>query len=144
MEEKFLDMVGHEGALTAPKGGGTKLMDVAHLYQDFMEHGSVCLHIVDKQGVILWANNSELATLGYSQDEYIGRSIRDFHIDLGKEMQRCETPRTPWKLPLTFLLLLFLLIQQRKSTTSCLFCWLGAHCPTLSHPFDARMATWSI
>ena len=48
---------------------------------DFIENASVPLHWVDKDGLIVWANQAELDFLGYSSDEYIGRSISDFHAD---------------------------------------------------------------
>lgn len=48
---------------------------------DFIENASVPLHWVGADGVILWANQAELDLLGYTREEYIGRSIRDFHAD---------------------------------------------------------------
>jgi hypothetical protein len=48
---------------------------------DFFENGSIALHWVGPDGVILWANEAELSILGYTADEYIGRNIRDFHVD---------------------------------------------------------------
>ncbi len=52
-------------------------------WDNFANKCSVCLHAVDAQGIILWANDTELACLGYSPEEYIGRYIGDFHIDKG-------------------------------------------------------------
>jgi PAS domain S-box-containing protein len=49
--------------------------------RDFVENAIVGLHRVGPDGTILWANRAELQLLGYSADEYIGRSIRDFHVD---------------------------------------------------------------
>lgn len=48
---------------------------------DFIENGSLPLHWVDSSGIITWANQAELNTLGYSAEEYIGHSIRKFHAD---------------------------------------------------------------
>ena len=48
---------------------------------DFFENGNVPLHWVGPDGVIIWANDAELAMLGYRADEYIGHSIKDFHVD---------------------------------------------------------------
>lgn len=48
---------------------------------DFVENALEGLHKVGPDGKILWANRAELALLGYSADEYIGRPIADFHID---------------------------------------------------------------
>jgi PAS domain S-box-containing protein len=50
-------------------------------FEDFFENGSVCLHFVDADGVILHANKAELELLGYSPDEYVGRHIGEFHAD---------------------------------------------------------------
>lgn len=49
--------------------------------EDFFENSAVGLHIVSGDGVILRANKAELALLGYSAEEYIGRNITDFHVD---------------------------------------------------------------
>ena len=48
---------------------------------DFFENASVGLHWIDADGRILRANRAELAMLGYTADEYIGRPITDFHAD---------------------------------------------------------------
>jgi PAS domain S-box-containing protein len=48
---------------------------------NFLENASVAIHWVDANGIILWANKAELEMLGYSADEYIGRPVRDFHVD---------------------------------------------------------------
>lgn len=49
--------------------------------RDFIDNASLSLHCVDGNGIIAWANDTELKTLGYEKDEYIGRSIVDFHYD---------------------------------------------------------------
>lgn len=49
--------------------------------EDFFDNGAVGLHIVSGEGTILRANRAELALLGYSADEYVGRPIKDFHAD---------------------------------------------------------------
>lgn len=49
--------------------------------EDFFENSAVGLHIVSGDGVILRANKAELALLGYSEEEYIGRHITEFHVD---------------------------------------------------------------
>src|SRR5690349_465331 len=48
---------------------------------DFLENGIYPLHRVGPDGTILWANGAELQLLGYSAGEYIGRNIREFHLD---------------------------------------------------------------
>ena len=51
------------------------------LAYDFIENGSIGLHWVGADGIIHWANQSELDLLGYAREEYIGKSIVDFHVD---------------------------------------------------------------
>lgn len=67
---------------------------MAALFDDFMQFGSVGLHIVDNQGMIVWANQAELDLLGYSKEEYIGRPIADFHADQDK-IQEILTTLSP-------------------------------------------------
>ena len=49
--------------------------------RDVLENAVEGIHLVGPDGVIQWANNSELELLGYRPEEYIGRSIVDFHVD---------------------------------------------------------------
>jgi PAS domain S-box-containing protein len=49
--------------------------------EDFFENAAIGLHIVDSNGIIVRANRAELDMLGYEADEYVGRSITDFHVD---------------------------------------------------------------
>lgn len=48
---------------------------------DFVENAAVALHCVGADGRILWANQAELALVGHSRDEYIGRHISEIHVD---------------------------------------------------------------
>ena len=47
--------------------------------KDYFENASICLHWVDENGLIVWANSAELSTLGYTEEEYIGHHISEFH-----------------------------------------------------------------
>jgi PAS domain S-box-containing protein len=49
--------------------------------RDFVENASVGMHRVDADGIILWANRTEMEMLGFAREEYIGRHIADFHVD---------------------------------------------------------------
>ena len=49
--------------------------------EDFFENGAIGLHLVAADGTILRANKAELEMLGYGPDEYVGRSIAEFHAD---------------------------------------------------------------
>jgi PAS domain S-box-containing protein len=46
-----------------------------------LDHAAEGLHFVGPDGTILWANQTELALLGYSREEYIGHNIAEFHVD---------------------------------------------------------------
>ncbi len=48
---------------------------------DFVENAAIPLHWVDSDGIILWANQAELDTLGFTREEYIGFPISHFHAD---------------------------------------------------------------
>jgi PAS domain S-box-containing protein len=48
---------------------------------NYLNNCSACLHAVDENGIITWANETELKYMGYSEDEYIGKFIGDFHLD---------------------------------------------------------------
>lgn len=48
---------------------------------DFFENATVGLHWVGPDGTILRANRAELEMLGYSEEEYIGHHIAEFHAD---------------------------------------------------------------
>lgn len=50
-------------------------------FEDFFEHGSLALHCVDANGIIVRANQAELQMLGYEHDEYVGQHISSFHAD---------------------------------------------------------------
>jgi PAS domain S-box-containing protein len=48
---------------------------------EFFENSAVGLNLLSAEGTILRANRAELQMLGYSAEDYIGRNIREFHID---------------------------------------------------------------
>jgi PAS domain S-box-containing protein len=49
--------------------------------EDFFENSAVALHIVSGDGTIVRANRAELELLGYTESEYVGRPIAEFHAD---------------------------------------------------------------
>lgn len=49
--------------------------------RDFLDNAVDGIHWVDADGIILYANKAELALLGYSRTEYVGRNITEFHVD---------------------------------------------------------------
>jgi PAS domain S-box-containing protein len=48
---------------------------------DFFENATEGLHKVGPDSTILWANRADYELLGYAADEYVGRSITEFHSD---------------------------------------------------------------
>jgi len=49
--------------------------------KDYFENASIALHWVNADGIIVWVNPAELKMLGYSENEYIGHHISEFHAD---------------------------------------------------------------
>jgi PAS domain S-box-containing protein len=56
------------------------LRGVANL-RDFVENAPEGLRMVGPDGLILWANRTELFMLGYTREEYVGHHIAEFHAD---------------------------------------------------------------
>jgi PAS domain S-box-containing protein len=50
-------------------------------FRDFVENANVAMHWVGPDGIILWANRTELDMLGFTAEEYIGHHIAEFHVD---------------------------------------------------------------
>jgi PAS domain S-box-containing protein len=53
-------------------------------FQDYVDNVAIGIHWVDANGIIAWANTTELEMLGYTRDEYIGHHITEFHVDNDK------------------------------------------------------------
>jgi PAS domain S-box-containing protein len=49
-------------------------------FRDFVENASVGMHWVDADGIIVWANRTEMDMLGFTREEYIGRHVAEFHV----------------------------------------------------------------
>jgi PAS domain S-box-containing protein len=49
--------------------------------RDFLENASVGMHWVGPDGIVLWANRTEMEMLGFTREEYIGHHIAEFHAD---------------------------------------------------------------
>ena len=49
--------------------------------RDFVENAAVGMHWVGPDGIIIWANRSELQMLGYEKDEYVGRHLSEFYVE---------------------------------------------------------------
>jgi len=48
---------------------------------DYVENAATLLHCLDANGIIIWANQTELEFLGYDREDYIGQPIARFHAD---------------------------------------------------------------
>jgi PAS domain S-box-containing protein len=69
---------------------------------DFIDNATIGIHSVDASGKIIYANKAELELLGYTEEEYLGRNIYDFHAEktvlddiffrLQQEAKVCEYP----------------------------------------------------
>ena len=50
-------------------------------WDNFLNKASLGVHLVNSDGKILWANDTELQLLGYEREEYVNRHIAEFHAD---------------------------------------------------------------
>jgi PAS domain S-box-containing protein len=48
---------------------------------DFFQNAPIALHWLSGEGIVLWANQTELDVLGYTPEEYIGQPIMNFCPD---------------------------------------------------------------
>ena len=48
---------------------------------DYFENNNVPMHQVNDKGIIIRANNAELACFGYDREDYVGQPIAKFHED---------------------------------------------------------------
>ena len=49
--------------------------------EDFFENASIGLCWLGPDGTVLRANRTELDLVGYTRDEYVGRDVRQCHVD---------------------------------------------------------------
>jgi len=67
--------------------------------EDFFEHATVGMCWLGPDGTIVRANPAELDLVGYGRDEYVGRDVRQFHVDpqivdeVLRRLRRGETVR---------------------------------------------------
>lgn len=48
---------------------------------DFFQNAPIAMHWLNGEGIVLWANQTELNVLGYTAEEYIGQPIMNFCPD---------------------------------------------------------------
>lgn len=64
-----------------PVPAGTGEVRTKEFMLDYLDNAVVGLHWVDGTGTIIWANKADYEPLGYSEDEYLGHNITEFHAD---------------------------------------------------------------
>jgi PAS domain S-box-containing protein len=84
-DEHFLQMVSDVGRQLGPfierKRAEEALLQSERELNDFFTTASQGLHWVSPDGTILRVNQAQLKMLGYSEREYLGRNIAEFHVD---------------------------------------------------------------
>lgn len=78
--DELIGMINCFFDITQQKQAQKELDKKTRELQDYVDNASIGLHWVDENGIIIWANKAELDMLGYSQEEYIGRHISQFHV----------------------------------------------------------------
>lgn len=48
---------------------------------EFIENASVGVHAVSPEGIVVYANQCELETMGFNKDEYVGHHVSEFQLD---------------------------------------------------------------
>ncbi len=66
--------------ITEQKRAQESLSESQKELADFFDNASLPLHWVGPDGIILRVNRAELRMLGYSEEEYIGHHIAEFHV----------------------------------------------------------------
>jgi PAS domain S-box-containing protein len=79
--EMMSTMAGNVGQFIERKTAEDELRRSEEELAEFFENATIGLHWVGPDGKILRANRTELDMLGYTREEYVGRSITDFHAD---------------------------------------------------------------
>jgi PAS domain S-box-containing protein len=64
-----------------PQGSEEKAINKHEVWGELLDNCAVGVHLVDKEGRILWANKAEMDLLGYQTSEYLGHPISFFHAD---------------------------------------------------------------
>ncbi|KAJ3047976.1 hypothetical protein HK097_010994 [Rhizophlyctis rosea] len=72
---RYLYLVGR------PADTDSKDISRAAELEDFFENAPIALHWLSSEGVVLWANKTEMNFLGYTKEEYIGQPIGQFCAD---------------------------------------------------------------
>jgi len=79
--EMMNSVAGSVGQFIERKSAEEELRKSEEELSEFFENATVGLHWVDPDGRVLRVNRAELEMLGYTREEYLGRSISEFHAD---------------------------------------------------------------
>lgn len=79
--DKLVGMINCFYDITGEKKTQKELNWKTKQLQDYVDNAAIGLHWVDSDGIIKWANKAELEMLGYSEAEYIGHHISEFHVE---------------------------------------------------------------
>jgi PAS domain S-box-containing protein len=97
---QLLQLLADEAALAMERARLTEEVEKSEQeLTDFFEHAPLGLHWVGPDGIIQRVNQTELELLGYTQEEYVGHPIAEFHADpdvspeLLRRLARNETVR---------------------------------------------------
>ncbi|HEU5248744.1 MAG TPA: PAS domain S-box protein [Thermoanaerobaculia bacterium] len=71
----------HVAFVITRKRAEEALRDSERELAEFFENATIPIHWLGPDGTILRVNRAELELLGYERDEFVGRSIADFHVD---------------------------------------------------------------
>jgi len=66
--------------ITQKKNAEKSLLRKSMELQDYVDNANIGLHWVNAEGLIIWANKAELDMLGYTEEDYIGHHISEFHV----------------------------------------------------------------
>ena len=96
----------HFGWMAGTSSGGCVVMygaacsdgDVAQREKDaglvdFIQNAPIAMHWLSSEGIVLWANQTELSVLGYTAEEFIGQPItkscpdeKDLMLEISKQL----------------------------------------------------------
>jgi PAS domain S-box-containing protein len=84
-EDDLLEMMatvgGQVGQFLERRQAEEKLRQSEQNLADFFDNAAMGLHWEGPDGMVLRANRAELEMLGYTEDEYVGHHIAEFHAD---------------------------------------------------------------
>jgi PAS domain S-box-containing protein len=73
------------------------LRDSEERYRDFYENAPDMYHSINRDGIIIYCNETEARMLGYKKEEIIGRPISDFYTERTKKIHEKEFPALKYK-----------------------------------------------